>query len=432
MSRSRGRHPQADRLEGLLAPGPAVRPRIPPAQPRELRPLARTVAELGGRLTGTGPPNLFTTLGRHPRLFRAWLYYSAHLMPFGRLPRRDTELVILRVAWRCESVYEWRQHVPLALRAGLAPETIEAIAGRDPIGGLTHRQRALLAISDDLLARRAMSDRTWGQVGAALTDRDVIEVCLLVGHYQGLASAIGGLAIEPETGPFQGERDHQVRVMTAHLGWPDAPDADAVSDPHAMRRRHMEDTIVTVRFNDVGKAREALRELQRLDGDGRLRVRGAALVQRSGEGRIELSEGARDDQGHILPPAGTAGMLVDVLGGPLGILFARPTEGFRGSAYQPAHEGERELALEDISRNLEPGVTLVVAEIAAADRDVLDPALAALGGSATRRRAQDVYAEIEAAEEATDAAGDEARRILIERLKAQRQRLRTTMADKLR
>ena len=201
MSRRRVRHPQAERLEGLLAPAPAGRARIPPAQLRELRPLSRTVAEVGGRLTGTGPPNLFTTLGRHPRLFRAWLCYSAHLMPFGRLPRRDTELVILRVARRCESVYEWRQHVPLALRAGLPPETIEAIAGHDPIDGLTHRQRTLLAISDDLLARRAMSDRTWEQVDAALTDREIIEVCLLVGHYQGLASAIGGLGIEPESRP---------------------------------------------------------------------------------------------------------------------------------------------------------------------------------------------------------------------------------------
>jgi hypothetical protein len=194
----------------------------------------------------------------------------------------------------------------------------------------------------------------------------------------------------------------------------------------------MDDMIVTVRFTDVGEARRALRELEQLDRDGRLRVRGAALVERSGQGRIELSEGARDDKGHILPPAGTAGMLVDVLGGPLGILFARPTEGFRGRAYRPAHEGERELALEDISRNLEPGVTLVIAEIAEPDAKVLDAALAALGGTATRRRAQDVYAETEAAEQAADAAGDEARRVLIDHLKAQRQRLEETATGKLR
>lgn len=201
MTRRRLRDPQADRLQALLPLAPTSPPRIPSARPRELGPLARIVAELSGRLTGGRPPNIFTTLGQHPRLFRAWLCYSAHLMPFGGLPRRDTELVILRVAWRCRSGYEWRQHVPLALRIGLAAVEIEAIAGYNSVNGFTDRQRTLLAVSDELLAKRAMSESTWRQVRATLTDREVIEVCLLVGHYQGLASAIGGLAIEPETSP---------------------------------------------------------------------------------------------------------------------------------------------------------------------------------------------------------------------------------------
>ena len=189
---------EAAGLQTLLAFAPTSPPRIPPARPRQLRPLARIVAQLTGRLTGSGPPNIFTALGQHPRLFRAWLYYSAHLMPFGRLPRRDTELVILRVAWRCSSVYEWRQHVPLALRIGLTVDQINAIAQHASIDGLTDRQRTLFAVTDDLLAQRAISEPTWRSARVTLTDRELIELCLLIGHYQGLASAIGGLAIEPE------------------------------------------------------------------------------------------------------------------------------------------------------------------------------------------------------------------------------------------
>ena len=132
----------------------------------ELRPLARIVAEVAGRVTGSGPPNIFTTLGRHPRLFRAWLRYSAQLMPFGQLPRRDTELVILRVAWRCRSAYEWHQHVPIALRVGLSPDEVAGVADSPPAAGFTQRQRALLAVSDELLAGRALSDATWSAVQA--------------------------------------------------------------------------------------------------------------------------------------------------------------------------------------------------------------------------------------------------------------------------
>ena len=176
-------------------------PRIAPARPHELGPLARIVAELAGRISGSGPPNIFTTLGQHPRLFRAWLRYSAHLMPFGQLPRRDTELVILRVAWQCRSAYEWQQHVPIALRVGLTPDEVAGVADNPAAGGFTERQRALLAVSDELLAERRLSDATWSAVQASLRDREAIELCLLIGNYQGLASTIGALGIQVEQGP---------------------------------------------------------------------------------------------------------------------------------------------------------------------------------------------------------------------------------------
>ena len=201
MTGRRGPDPDAARLQALLPLAPTSPPRIRPARPSELKPLPRVVAELTGRLTRTGPPNIFTTLGRHPRLFRAWLDYSAHLMPFGRLRRPDTELVILRVAWRCGSVYEWRQHVPLALRIGLTPEQIDGIAANHSTHSLTERQRTLLAVTDDLLEQRAISEPTWRTARAMLSNHELIELCLLIGHYQGLASALGGLAIEPEITP---------------------------------------------------------------------------------------------------------------------------------------------------------------------------------------------------------------------------------------
>jgi alkylhydroperoxidase family enzyme len=195
--------PAAARLQALVPPLSQA-PRVPPAPLRRLRPLARIVALVTGRLTGTGPPAIFTTLGRHPRLFRAWLLYSARLMPFGTLPRRDAELVILRVAWRCGAAYEWWHHVPLALRAGLPPDQIAAAASAPPAADLSERRQVLAAITDELLAHRALSDDTWQAARQQLTEPEVIETCLLIGHYQGLASAIGGLGIQLEDGCLNG------------------------------------------------------------------------------------------------------------------------------------------------------------------------------------------------------------------------------------
>jgi hypothetical protein len=161
----------------------------------------------------------------------------------------------------------------------------------------------------------------------------------------------------------------------------------------------MDDTIVAVRFGEPGEARRAMRELKQLDRDGRLRVREAALLTRSGQGRIGVPGEGQDEDGFFMPPGGIVGMLVEAFAGPLGVVSQRPAESFRGHGDPSPHDGEREAALEDISRNLEPGVTLVVAEIADPDPDVLDSTLAGLGTTVTRRTAQDVYAELQAAHE---------------------------------
>ena len=159
-------------LQALMPPVSRA-PRVPPAPLHQLRPLARVVAMVAGRLTSTGPPAIFTTLGRHPRLSCAWLLYSARLMPFGTLPRRDTELVILRVSWPCGAAYEWWQHVPLALRASLRPERDRGRGGRvtfrrslrSPAGrGRRHRRaaRAARAVGRDVAGRKPDAEQTRG------------------------------------------------------------------------------------------------------------------------------------------------------------------------------------------------------------------------------------------------------------------------------
>ena len=157
----------------------------------------------------------------------------------------------------------------------------------------------------------------------------------------------------------------------------------------------MDDTIVTVRFTDIGAARRALRMLRLLDSEGQLRVRAGALVERSGQRSVGPPARA-DEPGVFLPRGGVVGMLVDGLSSPIGAVFARPTEGFRRHGKPSPHEDERELAVDEMSRNLEPGVTLVIAEIEDPDPAAFDAALEAIGGAATRRDADAFYAEVSA------------------------------------
>ena len=131
-------------------------------------------------------------------MFRRWLWFAGALMPGGRLPRADTELVILRVADRCDCAYEWRHHERLAARAGLDSAAIERVRSGADAQGWTPRQRLLLRAVDELHDARQLGDDTWAGLAALLTDEEMIELCMLVGHYEMLAMTINSLRVEPD------------------------------------------------------------------------------------------------------------------------------------------------------------------------------------------------------------------------------------------
>lgn len=172
--------------------------RIAPGELRDVGPFVAAFARLAGRVSGTEPPAIFLTLGRHRRLFWGWLHFAGRLMPGGRLPRRDTELVILRVAVLAGSDYEFGQHARLARRAGLSAADVERVR-RGPDGpGWSDRQALLLRVTDELHHTRDLSDDTWATLRAELDERLCIELLMLVGHYEMLATTLTALRVQPD------------------------------------------------------------------------------------------------------------------------------------------------------------------------------------------------------------------------------------------
>lgn len=172
---------------------------MPPLVEDELNVATRALAKGAGRVVGGPPPNIFLTFGRHPRLFAPWLAFASQLMPRGRLPREDTELVILRVGWNTRCRYEWDHHVRLGRQAGLDDATIERVAEGPGAEGWSERQATLLTAADELHADRVLSDETFERLLSELgDDKLVIELCFLVGHYEMVAMALLSLGVQPE------------------------------------------------------------------------------------------------------------------------------------------------------------------------------------------------------------------------------------------
>jgi AhpD family alkylhydroperoxidase len=173
-------------------------PRIEPGGRDELGIVSWTIAKIGGRVTGGKPPNLFLTLGRHPALFRGWLRFAGRLMPRGELPRRETELVILRVAHLRDCEYERRHHVKLGRRAGLDDADLERVVEGPAAQGWAPREQAILQATDELLAHGEVADETWSRLSGMLDKRELIELLMLAGHYEMLAKTINTLRIQPD------------------------------------------------------------------------------------------------------------------------------------------------------------------------------------------------------------------------------------------
>ena len=174
-------------------------PRIAPGTTREIGLVNALIARAIGIATRSSPPNIFTTLARHRRLFRRWLRFAAGLMPRGTLPRADTELVILRVAHNCGCEYEWGHHERIALRTGLTTIDVERVRDGAGAEGWTARQSAILRAVDELHASRTLADDSWQALrDAGLDETELIELPMLVGHYEMLAMTLNALRVEPD------------------------------------------------------------------------------------------------------------------------------------------------------------------------------------------------------------------------------------------
>ena len=197
----------SDRLSVAAGPSWAIvrlmeRPRITPGDRRQIGLINYGLAKLIGLSTGTPPPRVFTTLARNRSLFRRWLLFAGGLMPGGKLSRRDTELVILRVAHEKDSEYEWHHHERLAARSGLSAEQIAAVREGPGAGVLSQHQAMLLRAVDELLGPGKISDGLWEELSATFDEAELIELCLLIGHYEMLAKTLNTLGVEPDPEPI--------------------------------------------------------------------------------------------------------------------------------------------------------------------------------------------------------------------------------------
>ncbi|MFI6772477.1 carboxymuconolactone decarboxylase family protein [Nocardia sp. NPDC050412] len=153
---------------------------------------------LSGEPDAPRMPNILGVFAHHAELASAWLAFNGLLLERPALDPLDRELVILRVAWRSGSGYEWSQHARMAAGLGLDEHQIRAVRHGPAAPGWSPVQRLLLTTTDELLERHCVTDRTWTELARHFDERQLIELLFVAGSYLCLAMVFNSVALQPD------------------------------------------------------------------------------------------------------------------------------------------------------------------------------------------------------------------------------------------
>jgi alkylhydroperoxidase family enzyme len=149
--------------------------------------------------------NVFGTLARHPKLLKRWLVFANHVLLKSTISGRDRELAILRTGWRCDSPYEWGQHVVIGRREGISDEEIARIAEGPDAPGWSAHDAAILGAVDELHDHATISDATWATLGERYDEQQLVDLVFAIGQYHLVSFALNTFGVERDDGLPDGE-----------------------------------------------------------------------------------------------------------------------------------------------------------------------------------------------------------------------------------
>ncbi|TVS02822.1 MAG: carboxymuconolactone decarboxylase family protein [Rhodobacteraceae bacterium] len=140
------------------------------------------IADMRGGFAGQ--LNVYRVMAHHPALLRAWEALRMHVVTQNALGRVRAEIVILRLAHRLGSSYEWNQHVVRGLRLGLSAARITALEG--PLSGMPEEDALLAGAVDSLLDTAHLDKEHLTRLEARVGREGVLDLMATVGMYMTL------------------------------------------------------------------------------------------------------------------------------------------------------------------------------------------------------------------------------------------------------
>ncbi len=160
----------------------------------EAQPLVRRiVAERGSVL------HLYQMLMHSPPLAEGWLGFMTKVRQQLTLPGDLRELVIMRIAHLNGAPYEADQHAPIALKEGLSPSQLDALADwRAASERYTPLQREVLALCDAMTREVHVDSSVVQAVRERLGERQLVELVGTIASYNMVSRFLEALQIHSD------------------------------------------------------------------------------------------------------------------------------------------------------------------------------------------------------------------------------------------
>ena len=138
----------------------------------------------------------YKTLLHHPELARRVGDLGSFLrFGEGALPGDVREIVILSVARRARSSFEWVMHEPLALKQGVGSDTVQAIRNGTAPVGLSPLQARAIEAAGYVLGDQSIPETLQNDLIERVGVRGVVELVVLAGFYEMIAGVISAFDV---------------------------------------------------------------------------------------------------------------------------------------------------------------------------------------------------------------------------------------------
>lgn len=132
----------------------------------------------------------FAPLMHHPALAERVSDVGEYLRFGSTLPGDMRELAILITARHVAQPFEWVMHAPVATKEGLPADVIERIRARGDLASLPARYARAARVVQHVLARESVPQRLQDQIQQEVGVTGLIELVVLAGYYQTIASVL--------------------------------------------------------------------------------------------------------------------------------------------------------------------------------------------------------------------------------------------------